>query len=174
MLEFALVHETGKTHESLLKTAASAMDLQVALLLCNYQPGHSDLFNKPEDEAVRKKYASSVPKTPGANKIQIEVEWKDGEQTKRVPLSQWMLESPKKKPATDFSNWIFNGSMIQPSGFSAELYGGFIAIYYDVTAVINCPSLLNGTDDVWSPNTSLMPKEETPVSVIITPFSAKP
>lgn len=171
-LEYALVHETGKTHEALLKTTASAIDAQVALLLCNYQPGHTGLFDYEKDEAVRKKREATAPKTAGANFVQVEVEWKDGAGTKRVPLTECLLEAPGKKPPTDFNHWVFNGSMIQASGFSAQLYGSFIGIYYDVTAIINCPSKLNDVDDVWSPNTAILPKEETPVSVIIKPLPA--
>src|SRR4051812_24418542 len=37
-LEYALVHENGKTHESLLKTKVSPTELNVAMLLCNYEP----------------------------------------------------------------------------------------------------------------------------------------
>ncbi len=169
-LEYALVHETGKTHESLLKTAISALDVQVALLLCNYQPGHTGLFDHEKDPEVRKKREATAPKTPGANFVQVELEWKDGEKTKRVPLTECLLEAPGKKTPTEFDHWVFNGSMIQTSGFSAQLYGSFIGIYYDVTSIINCPSKLNDVDDVWSPNTLILPKEETPVTVIIKPF----
>ena len=38
ILEYALVHENGKTHESLLKTPVKPTELNVALLLCNYEP----------------------------------------------------------------------------------------------------------------------------------------
>ena len=170
-IEYAVVHETGKTHEALLKSTASPLDLQVAMLLTSYQPGHSGLFPGEKDEAIRKRMESTAPKTPGANNVQLFVEWKDDAETKKLRLTDWMLEAPQKKPPTDFKHWVFNGSMIQASGFSAEIYGSLIGIYYDVTAVINCPSRLNGADDVWSPNTKLMPKEETPVTVIITPVA---
>lgn len=170
-IEYAVVHDTGKTHEALLKSSASPLDLQVAMLLTNYQQGHTGLFPGEKDEVIRKRMESTSPKAPGANNVQLHVEWKDGEETKKLLLTDWMLEAPQKKPPTDFKHWVFNGSMIQASGFSAEIYGSFIGIYYDVTAVINCPSKLNGADDVWSPNTKLMPKEETPVTVIISPFA---
>lgn len=173
-LEYLLVHENGKTHESLLKTTASALDAQVALLLCSYQPGHTGLFDYEKDEALRKKRESTAPKTPGANKVRLELEWKDGEKTTRLPVTQCVLEAPGKKPPTEFDHWIFNGSMIQASGFSAELLGSFIGLYYDVTAVINCPSKANDLDDIWSPNTPILPKEETPVTVIVSPFPALP
>lgn len=173
-IEYAVVHENGKTHEALLKTTASAIDLQVAMLLTNYQPGHTGLFDYEKDEAVRKKRESTAPKTSGANFVNLEVEWKDGDKVIRKPFGDCLLVKPEKKPATDLKHFVFNGSMIQASGFSAELLGSFIGLYYDVTAVINCPGQRNDLDDVWSPNTAILPKEETPVTVIITPFNPQP
>jgi hypothetical protein len=173
-LEYAVVHETGKAHEALLKTTASAIDLQVALLLTNYQPGHTGLFDYEKDEAVRKKRESTAPKTAGANLVKLEVEWKDEDKVIRKPFGECLLTRPSLKPATAIDHFVFNGSMIQSSGFSAQLLGSFIGLYYDVTAVINCPGGINDMDDVWSPNTAILPKKDTPVTVIITPFTAKP
>lgn len=170
-LEYLLVHETGKTHESLLKTTINALDLQVVLLLTNYQPGHTGLFFYEAEEA-RKRHEATAPKTPGANLVKIELEWQDGAQTKHAPATQWLLTAPQKKTPSDITHWTFNGSMLQPSGFSAALYGNFFALYYDATAIINCPSKLNAVDDVWSPNTPEMPKEDTPVTVTITPVAS--
>lgn len=169
-LEYLLVHENGKTHESLLKTTASALDAQVALLLCSYQPGHTGLFDYETDEALRKKREATAPKTPGANNVRLELEWKDGDKVTRLPVTECLLQAPAKKPPTDINHWVFNGSMIQASGFSAELLGSFIGLYYDVTAVINCPGKANDLDDIWSPNTPILPKEETPITVIVSPF----
>ncbi|MDB6118267.1 MAG: hypothetical protein JWO08_2048 [Verrucomicrobiaceae bacterium] len=170
-VEYALVHETGKTHESILKTAAAAVDLQVAMLLTNYQPGHTGLFSYQKDEKIRKKMEETAPKTPGGNLVQLFVEWKDGDAVKRVPLREWMIDPRTKKVPTSFDHWVFNGSMIQESGFSAQLYGSFVGTYYDVTAIINCPSKDNLVDDIWSVNARVMPKIDTSVKLIIAPFS---
>jgi len=169
-IEYALVHETGKTHESILKTASAGTDLQVALLLTNYQPGHVGLFDHERDPNMRKKMEATAPKTPGANLVQLFVEWKDGDQTKRMTLIDWMIDTRTKKPPTNFDHWVFNGSMIQRSGFSAQLYGNTVGVYYDGTAIINCPSVDNALDDMWSINTAVVPKEGSDVKLIITPF----
>ncbi len=169
-VEYWLVHETGKTHESVLKTTVSALDLQVVLLLTNYQPGHTGLFEY-EDPEARKRHEPTAPKTPGANRVSLEVEWMDNGKMKRMPATQWVLEAPKNQPTQAVPHWIFNGSMLQLSGFSAQIYGNLIALYYDATAIMNCPGKLNSMDDVWSPNEKIMPKVDTPVTVIITPYA---
>ncbi len=168
-VEYAVVHETGKTHESILKTKVSAVDLQVALLLTNYQPGHTGLFPGETDPQVRKQREVTAPKTPGANNVQLFVETKQGDKVKRVLLSDWMLDTRTKKHPTTFDHWVFNGSMIQPSGFSAQLYGTIVGTYYDVTAIINCPSTDNSMDDIWSVNEGAVPKEGTSVTLVIAP-----
>ena len=173
-IEFALVHETGKTHESILKTATSAVDIQVALLLCNYQPGHDGLFNHEKDPTTRKNLEETRAKTPGANNVSLSVEWKADAGMKKVSLIDCIMDAPTKKPPTDFDHWVFNGSMVQESGFSAALMGNFIGIYYDVAAIINCPSPRNRNDEAWFSNKALLPPVDTPVTLIITPFPSKP
>ncbi|MDB6139078.1 MAG: hypothetical protein JWO94_2150 [Verrucomicrobiaceae bacterium] len=178
-VEYALVNEKGKTHESILKTSAAATDMQVAMLLTNYQPGHTGLFSYEKDDKVRQKMEETAPKTPGANLVQLYVEWKDGGAVKRTTLREWMIDPRTKKMPDTFDHWVFNGSMIQQSGFSAQLYGNTIGTYYDVTAIINCPSKDNLMDDIWSINTGAVPKEDSSVTLVIAPFpstasSAKP
>ncbi len=175
-IEFALVHETGKTHESLLKMSASAVDLQVALLLCNYQAGESGLISDYEkDTEAVKKLEQTAPSVPGTNRVQIDLEWVQDGKAQRMALQQWMLETPTKKPPTKTTHWLFNGSTVQSAGFAAELLGNTIAIYMDRTAVLSWPGQGNRDDDHWLPNTALIPKEETAVTLIITPEAkAKP
>ena len=74
-IEFALVHDTGKVHESLLKMTASAVDIQVALLLCNYQPGEKGLVSGyDKDPETLKALEQTAPKTEGANRVRIFLE----------------------------------------------------------------------------------------------------
>ncbi len=170
LVEYALVHEMGKTHESILKTSIAALDLQLALLLTNYEAGHTGLFESVKDPAERKKMEPTAPKTPGGNLVQLSVEWKKDGETKRASLIDWMIDTRTKKAPTTFNHWVFNGSMIQQSGFSAQLYGNIIGVYYDATSIINCPSKDNDSDDIWSINTNVVPKEDSDVTLVITPF----
>jgi hypothetical protein len=169
LIEYLIVNETGKTHEALIKGTASPLDVQVALLLTHYEPGHNGLFDHVKDTEIKKRRESTKTTKPGANKVKIEFEWKDGETTKRVLATDWLLKEPEKKPVQDIPHFIFNGSMIQASGFSAELYGCYVGLYYDVTAIMNCPTSAMDMDDVWSPHTKVMPKPETPITVIFSP-----
>jgi hypothetical protein len=159
-IEFVLVHESGKTHESLLRTGVSALDLQVIFLLLNYEPGHDGLFDsleKKEPEAYANLVKVKTTKA-GANRIKLGLEVSKDQEVK--PLAQCLLKLPAKKPPTDCDTWIFHGSMVQESGFSAALHGNLISLYYDVSGMIGTPSLDNRTDDCWEPNPLALPEEK--------------
>ena len=167
-IEYMLVHETGKTHESVLKTTISPADLQVAILLCHYEPGTEGLAHPdaPKDLTPIKPLAL---KTPGANRMTITVEWKAGTEIKHAPLSDWMLDINTRKPPPDLDTWIFSGSYVDQDGFAAQAQGSIIATYLDRNAMINSPARGNWDDTVWISNPASIPDEGTPVTVIISP-----
>lgn len=170
-IEYLLVHETGKTHESILRTKVNASDLQVAILLCHYEPGTDGLAHPdaPKDLTPIK----PLPlKTPGANRMKIDIEWKDGKETKRVPLVEWMHDINTRKPPPDLDAWIFSGSYVDKDGFAAQAQGTFIANYLDRNAMINSPAKGNWDDQIWISNAAVIPAEGTPVTVIISPAPA--
>jgi hypothetical protein len=177
-IEFMLVHENGKTHESLLRTKVSALDLQVAMLLLNYEPGHNGLFDHLEklEPQAYKNLVSTKTNTPGANIVTMALEWKTGQPAQDVAAA--LLKTADQQPPKDCGSWIFTGSMVQESGFSAALHGNFVSLYYDATGMFATPSKDNRADDAWEPNEKALPKEETdktgtivdtPVTLLIGP-----
>ncbi|MFN0074871.1 MAG: YdjY domain-containing protein [Prosthecobacter sp.] len=170
-IEYALCHEAGeKVHETILQTAVRPIHIQLALLLANYQPATLGILEKlPLHEERPYKDKDTEPKTPGANRLAIHVEWQDGDQTKRVPLSHFIQDIDKRKTPDDLGTWIFNGSQIDETGFVAELTGNIISTYVDRSAIINSPAKGNYRDDLWISMPANIPAEETKVSLIITP-----
>lgn len=172
-IEYMLVHETGKTHESVLRTTINPSDLQVAILLCHFEAGTEGLAHPdaPKDLTPIKPLTL---KTPGANRMKIEVEWKAGSEIKRAPLSAWMLDVNTRKPPPDLATWIFSGSYVDKDGFAAQVQGSMIAVYLDRNAMINSPAKGNWDDALWISNPAAIPDEGTPVTVIISPATDKP
>ena len=169
-IEYLLVHETGKVHESVLRTGVKASDLQVALLLCHYEAGTEGLAHPeaPEELTPIKPLAL---KNPGANRLKISLEWKvDGTQ-KTAPLSNWMRDINTYKPAPDLETWIFSGSYVDEDGFAADRDGSFVSAYLDRNAMINSPAKRNWDDSAWISNPAAIPAEGTEVTVIISPAS---
>jgi hypothetical protein len=142
-IEYALCHENGeKVHETILETKVKPIQIQLALLLAHYQP---------------------------ATLLAIHVEWKDGDKTKNVPLSDFIQDIDKRKTPPDLDTWIFNGSLIDQSGFVAEQTGSIISTYVDRAAIINSAAKGNQRDDLWISMPANIPPEETKVTLIITP-----
>ncbi|MBL9133864.1 MAG: hypothetical protein JNG86_21815 [Verrucomicrobiaceae bacterium] len=170
-IEYALCHEAGeKVHETILQTAVKPIQVQLALLLANYQPATEGILDKldPKEERPYKE-TDSKPQTPGANRLAIHCEWKDGTGLKKVPLSEFIQDSDTRKTPPDLDTWIFNGSVIDKDGFNAELTGSIISAYVDRMAIINSAAKGNHRDDLWISMPANIPPEETEVTLIITP-----
>ena len=172
-IEYLLVHENGKDHETILTTAVSPTDLQVAMLLANYTPGTTGLFALlPKDEPPP--FAETAPATPEGHRVTLSAEWKDSEgKTQTAPLAQRFQNcDTRQTPEIDF--WIFNGSKIDERGFIAESEGSFISVYADANALFNSPAAGNHRDDLWISLPKNIPPETTAVTLIISPFQPKP
>lgn len=170
-IEYALCNDTGeKLHETVLQTSVRPIQVQLALLLANYQPGTKGLLDKldPKDERPYKD-PDTEPATPGANRLAIRVEWKDGDKVKNVPLSDFIQNVDTRKTPPDLDTWIFSGSIIDQDGFNAEMTGSIISTYVDRQAIINSAAKGNHRDDLWISMPDNIPAEATKVTLIITP-----
>ncbi|MFC5454855.1 YdjY domain-containing protein [Prosthecobacter fluviatilis] len=170
-IEYALCHENGeKVHETILETKVRPIQLQVALLLARYEPATLGILEKLDPKAERPyKAKDTEPKTPGANRLAIHVEWKDGDKVKNVPLSDFIQNIETRKTPPDLDTWIFNGSFIDETGFAAEQTGSIISTYVDRAAIINSAAKGNERDDLWISMPVNIPAEGTQVTLIITP-----
>ena len=170
-IEYALCHETGeKVHETILQTTVKPIQIQLALLLANYQPATKGILDKLDPKEERPyQDKDTEPATASANRLAIHVEWKDGKKIKRVPLSDFIQNIDTRKTPPDLDTWIFNGSRIDAEGFVAEMTGNIISTYVDRTAIINSPAKGNHRDDLWISMPDNIPAEETKVTLIITP-----
>jgi hypothetical protein len=171
VLEYAIVHENGKTHESLLSTKISPTELNLALLLTHYESHLGDAAKHLPDllPATRSLMAQPMEK-PGANRLSITLIWndKDGRE-KRAPLADWVHDAKTGKPL-ETPYWSYTGSLVREVGFAAEFDGSIAGIYFDIVAMINCPVPGNANDEIWQVETKDVPPLDTPVVVSITPF----
>lgn len=167
-LEYALVHESGKTHESLLSTAARPLELNIVLLLLNWRKSDAFFdFSKPDQGGVPVKNA----KNPPASQVEVHVAWKDKEgKDQSGRIEQWMRQIEKRAKVTEVP-WIYTGSVILPDGrWLAEESGSIMALYVDPGSMFNNPREGNELDDVWIADAGV-PVKETPVTVILKPVA---
>lgn len=170
-IEYALCHDEGeKLHETILQTSVKPIQVQLALLLANYQPATLGLLDKLDPKEERPyQDKDTEPATPGANRLAIHCEWQADGKTKRVPLSDFIQNIDERRTPPDLDTWIFNGSTIDQDGFAAEITGSIISTYVDRHAIINSPAKGNHRDDLWISMPDNIPAEETKVTLIITP-----
>lgn len=167
LLEYALVHDSGKVHESLLSTSISPYDLNVVLLLVNYQPSAAffDLRDKKAGAVLVKS-----PKIEPQAKLSVTLEWKDpAGQAKSASLESLLLNIDQKGPAKE-GPFIYTGSMLMDDGtFMAKETGSILALYADAASLINNPREGNENDDAWICDPKKVPAKDTDVTLILNP-----
>jgi hypothetical protein len=170
LLEYVVVHEHGKTHESLLSTSISPLELNVAMLLTNYEPHIKEAAQYLKEPRPMTTHLMSLPmERPGANQIEVAVEWKDAAGgTQTAPVTRWIKEK-NSTVSREKTHWTYTGSMVSQTGFAAQFDGSIMAIYFDLIALINFPVKENNDDDRWEVATAVVPPIDTPVTLVITP-----
>lgn len=159
LIEYALVTAKGKAHESLFVTEALPQQVHLACLLLGM--GQGKLIGA-QDQAEQ---------VPATNAVQVEVTWDKHGPPARHPLEKLVA---LKKAGTDKiagtladGSWFYNGSEFGPEGFLAEMEGSIIALIRDPAALVNNPRATRDNDDLHVPNKKLLPKEGTPVKIIL-------
>jgi len=141
MLEYALVHQSGKIHESLLSTKISPKALHLAVLLLNGEGKH------PE----------------------IELFWRKNGPDARVPLNV-LIQPVGASPRLEADQWLYKKATLDCQGRLAALQeGSFITLLNDPKALIQHQVAASlGHDDAYKPFTKKLPFKGAPVRLIIT------
>lgn len=160
-IEYLLVHENGKVHESIFVTSASPLHLQIAMKLLRFKTGHGDVFNRllaPEN--VGKEGGTAEER---GDSIRFLFKQNDEDP---VPIYEFVIDGQSADPMTA-GDWIYTGSAMQEGTFMAEAEGSIIAIYLDHLAMFNMTREGADDDDRWGTRTSLIPEIGTKGNLII-------
>ena len=163
MLEYLIVADTGKTHESLLATKIQPYDVQVAMLLLGIAPARKANAEPPAQ--INKQYLKTAPELKGAQ-INIFLAWQDGHGGHRVRVESMIWNLAKNAAMTD-GPWIYNGSVMYGGKFLAQVDGSIAALVRDSAALINNPRPGNDDDQIWQVYPAMTPASGTPVDVIV-------
>jgi len=158
MLEYLLVGNTGKLHESLLRTDVEPYALQVALLLAGLEGTLSPLSVQGEN------------RLPEGDGIEIMVHWKGPDKEKKVRIEELVLQG---KEAVGEIPWVFTGSVVRDGIFAAQADKSIIALFHDPIALIDHRLSGGANDEAWSVNSLATPAVGTPMTVTITKKPAK-
>ena len=170
LVEYAVVTDYGKTHESLLVTDALPMDVQSALLLLRARPSGTNAMAR-----------ASLPIPPGAGVVPTLHYANPQGLPVSVPFSHlFALTSGGARDtvtgALKPGPWLFNGSVMTAEGFGAHFDGSIVALIHDPIAILNNPGPDRDDDEVHVPSLREFPPigAEVRVELAVSPTSPSP
>jgi hypothetical protein len=163
MVEYLMVTDKGKTHESLLSTKIEPYDIQVAMLLLGIKPAVTAETEPPAQ--INKDYLAKAPQLKGEN-VNVMLTWKDGK-AQHTARAEEMITDLKTNAAMTPGPWLYNGSEIYDGKFLAQVDGSIAAVVRDSAALMINPRPGNDDDQIWEVNTKATPKEGTAVDFTI-------
>lgn len=153
-VEYLLVHEHGKIHESVFKTPAAPFHLHLAALLL--QPRKT---NAEPREAAAGAELGGVP-------VRIQVRFgTNGAGT--VKPGEDFVFNRQTGAAMEKGSWTYNGSRTVGGLLLAERDGSVAAVISDPDALLNGLRPGRDRDDIWLVNTNVVFPAGTPVTFIL-------
>ena len=156
LVEYGLVHDSGKIHESLFRTTASPRIIHASLLLLKLKPAEGFFENFWAEKPKKIDYS--------ANLVRVTVSWELNGTKHEESLEQMSLNQKDDQPI-EGNSFVFTGSRIIEGTFLAETGGSVLAVYGDEDAIINSADHDSDNDDVWYGNKAKMPPLECPVTI---------
>ncbi len=170
LLEYLLVHENGKIHETLFTTTVSATNLNIALKLLHYKESPELFQTRDENLLPTGQYPDVPTEIKKAARITLIASWKEKDKVISRPVNDLIYnnESTLSMPA---GPWLYSGSYIHEGRFASETYGNIIAIFSSENSMINWPGEHHQRDDIWAQYTERLPAEGTPITLKISPHN---
>lgn len=167
-LEYILVNEKGKVHESIFTTSISPLYLQVAMKLLRYKAGHGDVFNRLLAPEALEKDGGTEADRGDSLKFTFQAEGSE----KAVPVYEFVIDGESAEAMTP-GNWTYTGSVVEEGTFMAEAEGSIIAIYLDHLALFNMTREGADIDERWGARSTVIPEIGTKGTMRIQPFEEK-
>jgi len=153
LVEYVLVGNDGKTHESLLKTSVEPRDIHVAMLLIGAKGSPPQDAAEPDQEKVLQ-----------GDRIRVWIEWESKGDKRRVRAEDLVINDQTQRPMKQ-GDWIYNGSWMFNGRFVAQTERSVVSIIFDRDALINSGHPQRADDEIWFANTKRIPKPGHPVRV---------
>lgn len=163
-IEYLLVHEHGKVHESIFTTTISPLHLQIALKLLKYESGYGDVFNL----LLTPELLETEGGTAAERGDSVEFRFVPQGKTQALHLPDLIMDG-MTRAAMAGAPWIYTGSRIENGTFMAEAEGSIIAIYLDHLALFNMTIEGADTDERWGANSERIPEIGTPGTLTVSP-----
>jgi hypothetical protein len=167
LVEYILVNEKGKVHESLLATKVIPHDIHLALLLIGLKEDKKSNANEPlPPTAIDSAYLQAAPKIKGAP-VRLSVSWTQDGKKQEVPVENWIFNLHTNQIMLP-GPWTYNGSRVEDGAFVADQELSIVAVITDPTALVNNPREGYDNDQIWQIQEKAVPPIDTPVEISIT------
>jgi hypothetical protein len=166
LMEYILVTDYGKTHESILKTDAQPYHIYQAML---------QLKDKGTAAGTPQVIPETKARSPGkitgsGQRVDIEVSWMgDNGREMRRSAGDFVCRQDTKK-ALPKDGWIYGGSSVWKGRLQAQQEGQVISLGADSISLFNFNSAGPNNEHVWFANNKNLPPANVPLQVSITLF----
>lgn len=166
-VEYFLSATYGKIHESVLKTEVIPLEIHLAVLLLG-RPGQiPESLPEGNSELSEQCPVEMAVEFPGAGGET------EGSGVRVVPAGRLVLNHETDTPLAD-DIWIYTSSRMYETIFTAQRNGNVVAIMEDASSLVNMRGPLRERDDLWAPNTEVLPPAGTKATLVLrVPEQAK-
>ena len=147
-VEYALVTEQGKTHESVFRTDAQPLHIHLGLLLLGVTPSYAREL--PIDPAA------TLPGEP----VAIYVIWVENGAEHSRPL-EYFVVTTRNVARLSRGPWVYNGSVMTDTGLAAQTTGSIVSVSLDSGALINNPRPGREDEELHQANAKAFPADVT-------------
>ena len=156
LIEYGIVHENGKIHESLFTTKIRPEIIHASLLLLKAK-AEGDYFLSESNDS--QSYSSRC--------VDVDVTWESNQTIKQRNLRELYYNHNAKKNTPAKPLYLFTGSRIIETIFMAEHTGSILGVYLDPDAILNSIESNSDNDDLWVANKLTMPPLDQEVTCVL-------
>jgi len=165
-LEFIIVGDSGKNHETVVQVTSAPLDISYALLICGFPYSASYRIVQGGDGIMRRMFYGQA--------VDIFFEYEENGVLKRKPARNFILNAKTNDLIADVP-YIFTGSryVTDPQTgskhFLANIERNIAAVFFDSASILNTPLNTGYDDTYYIIKEDVIPKKQTPVLVILQP-----
>ena len=171
-LEYLLVNGKGKVHEALCITDISPLHLNVAMKLLGFKESKELFEIVDEDYRPTGQFFHVPDHVKKAARLEIFLEWKEGEIKKRKPINE-LIYNPATEKTMRPGPWLYTGSYMHNGYFKAEIAGDIFAIHPRQPPLVSYPGDDHAGENAWLTDPKKVPEEGTVVQFILKPHLSK-
>ena len=141
LVEYALVHQSGKLHESLFSTKIPPRWIHACLLLLKAKPLGGNFLSQ---EFKSQQAEDMIPEY----QMNAQVSWEENESIITREIFELVFNQLSER-TLEARPFLFTGSRTIEGNYMAVVEGSILAIYHDRNAIINSLDPESISDDSW-------------------------